>query len=245
MLQRAEAEGPHRQRLDPEGQRRLVDRHDARLVEGGEEEVVPARAHRAHGGAVVGRWPSRWCSSAQRFRTPRARAAPASSGRSSAMERRPPAAAGPGARRSAAVVGVCAGVDVDMPEDRRRGEGSPKRRLGGGWERGYAAAAAAERAPGLGPHGRAARGRRGAAGSVTVNTAPPSVGVACAHLAAVALDDRRRRSPGRGPAPARPRSRPRLRAPEALEQGVGSVGRQPGPVVADLERHPAVRRAGS
>ncbi len=48
------AEHPHRQRLDPQGQRRLVHRHHPGTVEGRVQEVVPARAHRPHGGAVVG-----------------------------------------------------------------------------------------------------------------------------------------------------------------------------------------------
>ena len=51
--QRVKAEDPGRERLDPEGQRRLVDRHEPARVERAVEEVVPARAHRAHGGAVV------------------------------------------------------------------------------------------------------------------------------------------------------------------------------------------------
>ena len=51
--QRVEAEHLHRQRLDPEGERRLVDGHHARGVERPVQERVPARAHRAHGGAVV------------------------------------------------------------------------------------------------------------------------------------------------------------------------------------------------
>jgi hypothetical protein len=51
--QRREAERLRRRRLHPESERRLVHRHDAAGVERPVEEVVPARAHRAHGGAVV------------------------------------------------------------------------------------------------------------------------------------------------------------------------------------------------
>ena len=47
------AEDPGRERLDPERERRLVDRHQPARVERAVEEVVPARAHRADGGAVV------------------------------------------------------------------------------------------------------------------------------------------------------------------------------------------------
>ena len=50
---RREAEGARRQRLHPQRERRLVDRHDAGWIEGAEEEVVPALRHRADGGAVV------------------------------------------------------------------------------------------------------------------------------------------------------------------------------------------------
>ena len=57
--QRMEAEHPDRQRLDPERERRLVDRHQPGLVERREQEVVPARAHRADGGACSTCWPSR------------------------------------------------------------------------------------------------------------------------------------------------------------------------------------------
>ena len=51
--QRVVAEDPHRQRLHPQRERRLVDRHHAARVERRVQEVVPARAHRAHGRAVV------------------------------------------------------------------------------------------------------------------------------------------------------------------------------------------------
>ncbi len=44
---RAVAERPHRQRLHPQRQRRLVDGHHPALVEGPVEERVPARAHRS------------------------------------------------------------------------------------------------------------------------------------------------------------------------------------------------------
>ncbi len=47
------AEDPYRQRLHPQRERRLVDRHHAALVKRREQEVVPARAHRAYGRAVV------------------------------------------------------------------------------------------------------------------------------------------------------------------------------------------------
>jgi hypothetical protein len=50
---RVKAEDPGRQRLDPERERRLVHRHQPARVERVVEEVVPARAHRAHGRAVV------------------------------------------------------------------------------------------------------------------------------------------------------------------------------------------------
>ena len=49
----AEAERPHRQGLDPECERRLVDGHDTTAVERPEQERVPALAHRANGRAVV------------------------------------------------------------------------------------------------------------------------------------------------------------------------------------------------
>ena len=51
--ERVVAEHAHRQRLHPQRQRRLVDRHHAAAIERGEQEVVPARAHRAHRRAVV------------------------------------------------------------------------------------------------------------------------------------------------------------------------------------------------
>src|SRR4051794_23982259 len=51
--QRVVAEGLDERDLDPERERRLVDRHHAGRVERAVEERVPARAHRAHGGAVV------------------------------------------------------------------------------------------------------------------------------------------------------------------------------------------------
>ena len=47
------AEDPGRERLDPERERRLVHGHEPARIEGVVEEVVPARADRAHGGAVV------------------------------------------------------------------------------------------------------------------------------------------------------------------------------------------------
>ena len=50
---RVKAEDPRRKRLDPERERRLVHRHQPARVERVVEEVVPARAHRAHGRAVV------------------------------------------------------------------------------------------------------------------------------------------------------------------------------------------------
>ena len=50
---RMKAEDPGRERLDPERERRLVHRHQPTGVERVVEEVVPARAHRAHGRAVV------------------------------------------------------------------------------------------------------------------------------------------------------------------------------------------------
>ena len=56
---RVKAEGPDRERLDPQRERRLVHRHEPAGIERVVEEVVPARAHRAHGRAVVRRWPSR------------------------------------------------------------------------------------------------------------------------------------------------------------------------------------------
>ncbi len=49
----AEAERARGQRLHPEGERRLVDGHHSSRVERAIQERVPARAHRAHGGAVV------------------------------------------------------------------------------------------------------------------------------------------------------------------------------------------------
>ena len=42
------------QRLHPQGERRLVDRHHAAGVKRGKQEVVPAGAHRAHRCGVVG-----------------------------------------------------------------------------------------------------------------------------------------------------------------------------------------------
>ena len=48
-----EAEQLDRGGLDPQRERGLVDGHDAAGVEGSEQEVVPALAHRAHGAAVV------------------------------------------------------------------------------------------------------------------------------------------------------------------------------------------------
>ena len=53
QAQRVEAEHLHERDLHPRAQRRLVDRHRAGGVERAVEERVPARAHRAHGGAVV------------------------------------------------------------------------------------------------------------------------------------------------------------------------------------------------
>ena len=53
QAQRVEAEHLHERHLHPRAERRLVDRHRAGGVEGAVEEGVPARAHRAHGGAVV------------------------------------------------------------------------------------------------------------------------------------------------------------------------------------------------
>ena len=53
QAERVIAEDPRRQRLDPQAERRLVDRHQSARVHRREQEVVPARAHRAHGGAVV------------------------------------------------------------------------------------------------------------------------------------------------------------------------------------------------
>ena len=49
----AEAEHARGQRLHPQRERRLVDRHHAGRVERAVQERVPAGAHRAHGGAVV------------------------------------------------------------------------------------------------------------------------------------------------------------------------------------------------
>ena len=47
------AEDAGRQRLHPDGERRLVDRHQPGAIHRREQEVVPARAHRADGGGVV------------------------------------------------------------------------------------------------------------------------------------------------------------------------------------------------
>ena len=51
--QTAEAENPRARRLDPEGERRLVEGHEAAGIEGVEEEVVPALQHAADAGAVI------------------------------------------------------------------------------------------------------------------------------------------------------------------------------------------------
>ena len=53
QAQGVEAEHLHERHLDPGGERRLVDGHRAGCIERAVEERVPARAHRAHGGAVV------------------------------------------------------------------------------------------------------------------------------------------------------------------------------------------------
>ena len=51
--ERVEPEDPDRKRLDPQGERRLVDGHDPARVERAVEEVVPARRHRPDRRAVV------------------------------------------------------------------------------------------------------------------------------------------------------------------------------------------------
>jgi hypothetical protein len=51
--ERAEAEQLRAGRLDPEGDRRLVERDETARVESVEEEIVPARRHAAHAGHVI------------------------------------------------------------------------------------------------------------------------------------------------------------------------------------------------
>src|SRR5205823_3001951 len=51
----AEAQQLGAERLDPERNRRLVERHETGRIEGIEQEVVPARQHAAHASQVVGR----------------------------------------------------------------------------------------------------------------------------------------------------------------------------------------------
>jgi hypothetical protein len=49
-----EPEHPRAQHLEPQAQRRLVDRDEPARVEGGEHERVPVLEHAPHGGGVVG-----------------------------------------------------------------------------------------------------------------------------------------------------------------------------------------------
>ena len=115
--QRVIAEHPHRQRLDPQRQRRLVHRHHPAAVERGEQEVVPARAHRAHRRAVVVVRPAVAAERPQVQHAGERRSAPSSSGRGRAHA----TARAPGPRQAQALpTGVATGATDVVAEAAER-----------------------------------------------------------------------------------------------------------------------------